>query len=147
MHSKEKKGNEEEDKEAMLEINNEEKKEEEKEDDIFDNVDVNEKTYLTEIFSILREYIDGAIIVLSIQNFYFEENYVIIAKLRKVIGKEIRNCLIVLNKIDLSDIQKHFEMWFNYLKYDQKQYNYKEIIEKAKVSGKLESTLDIINLG
>ena len=57
IHSKEKKGNEEDDREAMLEINNEEKKEEVEEDDIYYNVDVNEKTYLTEIFSILREYI------------------------------------------------------------------------------------------
>jgi hypothetical protein len=44
-------------KEELLEINNEEKKEDIKEDDIFYNVDVNEKTYLTEIFSIIREYI------------------------------------------------------------------------------------------
>ena len=93
----------EEKKEKEEEKGKKEEKEEEKEDDIFYNVDVNEKTYLTEIFSILRDYIDGAIIILSVENYYFEENYEIIAKLHKAIGKEIRNCLIVLNKIDLSD--------------------------------------------
>jgi len=104
IHSKKKKENEEINKE---EINNEEKKEDAKEDDIFYSVDVvNEKTYLTEIFSILKENIDGAIIVLSVENFYFEDNFILITKLRKVVGKEIKNCLIVLNKIDLSDNPK-----------------------------------------
>ena len=101
-----KKKNKEVTKEEILEINNEEKKEDVKEDDIFYNVDINEKTYLTEIFSILRDYIDGAIIVLSVENFYFEDNFVLITKLRKVVGKEINNCLIILNKIDLSSDPK-----------------------------------------
>jgi len=95
-------------KEEILEAKNEEKKEDLEEDDIFYSVDVeNEKTYLTEIFSILREYIDGAIIVLSVENYYYDENFVIITKLRKVIKKEINNFLIVLNKIDLSDNPKN----------------------------------------
>ena len=77
------------------------------EDDIFYNVDVEkEKTYLTKIFSILSEYIDGAILMLSVENYYFEENFIIITKLRKVIKKEINNFLIVLNKMDLSDNPK-----------------------------------------
>jgi len=105
IHSKKK--NKEISKEELLEINNEEKKEDIKEDDIFYKIDINEKTYLTEIFSILREYIDGAIIVLSVENFYFEDNFVLITKLRKIVGKEINNCLIVLNKIDLSNNPKN----------------------------------------
>ena len=104
LHSKENKEIQEINKEKILEEENEEEKKDEKEDDIFYNVDEGkEKTYLTEIFSILREYIDGAIIVLSVENFYFEENFVIITKLRKVIKKEINNFLIILNKMDLSN--------------------------------------------
>ena len=107
LHSKQNIMSQEINKEEVLEKENEEKKEEEKEDDIFYNVDEgNDKTYLTEIFSILREYIDGAIIVLSKENYYFEENFVIITKLRKVIKKEINNFLIILNKMDLSDNPK-----------------------------------------
>ena len=71
-------------------------------DDIFYEVDIEKKTYLTEVFKIIKNYIDGIIIVLSTQNYYHEENFEIIAKLRKVIDKEIKNCLIILNKIDLS---------------------------------------------
>ena len=82
----------------------ESKKEEKEQDDIYYEVDTeNEKTYLTEVFKIIKKYIDGIIIVLSIENYYHEENYEIIAKLRKVVKKEIKNCLIILNKIDLSE--------------------------------------------
>lgn len=65
-------------------------------------MDIEKKTYLTEVFKIIKNHIDGIIIVLSTENFYHEENFEIIAKLRKVIDKEIKNCLIILNKIDLS---------------------------------------------
>ena len=72
-------------------------------DDIYYEVDIEkEKTYLTEVFKIIKNYIDGIIIVLSTENYYHEENFEIIAKLRKVINKDIQNCLIILNKIDLS---------------------------------------------
>ena len=71
-------------------------------DDIYYEVDIEKKTYLTEVFKIIKNYIDGIIIVLSTENFYHEENFEIIAKLRKVIDKEIKNCLIILNKLDLS---------------------------------------------
>ena len=70
-------------------------------------------------------------------------------QLEKLIYKQIfikRNKNLLNSKIDLNDVQKHFDMWFNYLKYDHKQYNYNEIIEKAKKSKDLESTLDIIHL-
>ena len=70
-------------------------------------------------------------------------------QLEKLIYKQIfikRNKNFLNSKINLSDNQKHFEMWFNYLKYDNKKYNYKEIIIKAKESKDLNSTLDMINL-
>jgi len=75
---------------------------EREQDDIYYEVDIEKKTYLTEVFKIIKNYIDGIIIVLSTENFYHEENFEIIAKLRKVIDKEIKNCLIILNKLDLS---------------------------------------------
>ena len=75
---------------------------EKEQDDIYYEVDIEKKTYLTEVFKIIKNHIDGIIIVLSTENFYHEENFEIIAKLRKVIDKEIKNCLIILNKIDLS---------------------------------------------
>ena len=73
------------------------------EDELYYNMNIDkENTYLTEIFKIIKNNIDGAIIVLSIENFYFAENFEIIAKLHKVIQKNINNFLIVLNKLDLS---------------------------------------------
>ena len=92
--------------------NNINEKKEDLEDDIFKKIDIeNEHTYLTEIFKIIKNSIDGAIIILSIENYYKLENFEIIAKLHKVIQKEISNFLIILNKMDLSsnpkaDIQK-----------------------------------------
>ena len=86
-------------------VKTDEKKEvknEKKEDDIFYNVKIEENTYLSEIFKIIKNYIDGAIIVLSIQNYYFDCNFQLIAKLHKVIEKELTNFLIILNKTDLS---------------------------------------------
>ena len=82
------------------------------EDDIFNEViKSNESGYLVEIFKRIKEYIDGAIIVLSIDNYYFQENIEIIAKLHKVTQIDIKNFLIILNKLDLStnpsqDIEK-----------------------------------------
>ena len=73
-----------------------------KEDDIFYKINIDENTYLSEIFKIIKKHIDGAIIILSIQNYYFESNFELIAKLHKVIEKEITNFLVILNKIDLS---------------------------------------------
>ena len=73
-----------------------------KEDDIFYKIKIDENTYLSEIFKIIKKYIDGAIIVLTIQNYYFETNFELIAKLHKVIEKEITNFLVILNKTDLS---------------------------------------------
>ena len=101
---------EEEEKNKNLIISN--KEEDKDEDDIFYQVNIEkETTYLTKIFNIIKNYIDGAIIVLSLDKFYFNENYELIAKLHKVTQKEINNFLIILNKIDLSqnpleDIEK-----------------------------------------
>ena len=92
------------------EDNNEDDNEEEikksqndkKEDDIYYNVKIEENTYLSEIFKIIKKYIDGAIIIMSIQNYFFDSNFELIAKLHKVIEKDISNFLIILNKTDLS---------------------------------------------
>ena len=92
--------------------NNEETDKDNNEDDIFYQVNIEKEiTYLTQIFNIIKNYIEGAIIVLSLDKFYFSENYELIAKLHKVIKKDINNFLIILNKIDLSqnpivDIEK-----------------------------------------
>lgn len=77
----------------------------EDEDDICNNIKEcdDNKTYLSEIFKLIKNYIDGAIIILSVDNFKSKDNYYIIAKLHKVIQKEIKNFLILLNKIDLSE--------------------------------------------
>ena len=73
------------------------------EDELYYNMNIEkENSYLTEIFKIIKNDIDGAIIVLSTENFYFLENFEIIAKLHKIIQKKINNFLIVLNKLDLS---------------------------------------------
>jgi len=73
------------------------------EDDIYYDMDIEgESTYITEIYKRIKDYIDGAIIVLSIENYNFSQNKEIIVKLHKVIQKQIKNFLIVLNKIDLS---------------------------------------------
>ena len=96
--------------EKKKEDNNEDDNEEEikkaqndkKEDDIYYNVKIEENTYLSEIFKIIKKYIDGAIIIMSIQNYFFDSNFELIAKLHKVIEKDISNFLIILNKTDLS---------------------------------------------
>ena len=73
------------------------------EDDIYKELkNKEESTYLTEIFKIIKNNIDGGIIILSIENYFVEENYKIIAKLHKTLGKEITDFLVILNKIDLS---------------------------------------------
>ena len=62
-----------------------------------------EKSYLTEIFKIIKNKMNNGIIVFSVDNYQHVENYRIIAKLQKVIGKPIENFLILLNKIDKSE--------------------------------------------
>ena len=96
--------NENEEQEIQMEIDKNDE-ENNNEDDIFNNIknETEDKTYLTEIFKIIKNYIDGAIIILSVDNYKSKDNYLIIAKLHKVIQKEIQNCLIILNKIDLSE--------------------------------------------
>ena len=79
------------------------KKENEEEDNILNEVKVEKNTYLSEIFKIIREYIDGAIIILNQENYYFKSNYELITKFYKIIKKPLTNFLVILNKIDLSD--------------------------------------------
>ena len=62
-----------------------------------------EKTYLTEIFKIIKNKINNGIILFSIDNYQHAENYRIIGKFQKVINKPIENFLILLNKIDQSE--------------------------------------------
>ena len=62
----------------------------------------NEKSYLTEIFKIIKDNIEGGIIMLNVENYMNVQNYEIIAKLHQVIKKEIIDYLVIFNKIDLS---------------------------------------------
>ena len=89
------------------------KKKEEFEDDIYYKIKntIEDKTYLTEIFKIIKNYFDGGIIIFDIENYDFEENFELIVKLHSVIQKDIINFLIILNKMDKSkkpevDIEK-----------------------------------------
>ena len=70
-------------------------------------------------------------------------------QLEKLIYKQIfikRNKNFLHSKMDLSNIENHFGMWFNYLKYDPKKNNYQEILSKIKESKSLNNVIDIINL-
>ena len=71
------------------------------EDEIYYNVELEKKSYINEIFSIIKDYIDGGIIIISVEKYHLKQNYEMIAMLKKVIKKEIKNFLIILNKIDL----------------------------------------------
>ena len=88
---------------------NEKEKEEDKKDNEEDEEEFcnkinieNESTYLTEIFKIIKDNMEGGIIMLSVENYMFVQNYEIIAKLHQVIKKDITNFLVILNKMDLS---------------------------------------------
>ena len=74
-------------------------KEDKNEDEISYHVKEEKNTYLSEIFHIIKDYIDGGIIILSVENYYFSDNYYLISKFHKVINKPITNFLIILNKI------------------------------------------------
>ena len=93
-------------KEEQIEIERQ-KKENNNEDDIYNSIkdDNDNKTYINEIFKIIKNYIEGGIILLSVDNFHSKDNYLIIANLYKVIQKPITNFLILLNKMDLSQNQ------------------------------------------
>ena len=86
--------------ENKVKINDEEGK---FEDDIYYKVDMENKKYLTEIFKIIKNYMDGGILILNVENYYHEDNFELIVKLHKVIEKDIANFLVILNKIDLSE--------------------------------------------
>ena len=89
------------------------------EDEIYYMTEIEKNTYISEIFKIIKNYIDGIIIILSVENYYFEANFELIVRLHKVIEKSIRNCLIILNKIDKSqnpeaDIRKCKSLFLKY---------------------------------
>ena len=62
-----------------------------------------EKSYLTEIFKIIKNKMNNGIFVFSVENYQHIENYRIIGKLQKIINKPIQNFLLILNKIDKSE--------------------------------------------
>ena len=78
-----------------------EKTEDKKEDEIYYHLAYEKNTYLSEIFKILKDCIDGGIIILSVENYYFHNNFELISRFHKVINKTISNFLIILNKMDL----------------------------------------------
>ena len=70
-------------------------------------------------------------------------------QIEKLIFKQIfikSNKNFLRTKVDLLNNQKHFEMWFNYLKYDKNQINYTAKFTEAKNSKNLDNVLDIIQL-
>ena len=114
---------------GKIKQNNDISKEEKKnEDEIFYHIKDEKNTYLSEVFKIMKDYIDGGIIILSIENYYFYDNYELISKFHKVINKAISNFLIILNKIDLcldesnEYIEKCKGLIFNYFP-DCKTFN------------------------
>ena len=73
------------------------------EDDIYyETKNIEKNTYLSEIFGRIKNFIEEAIIIFNVENYQHKDNYELIAKFHRVIGKGISNCLILLNKIDLS---------------------------------------------
>ena len=74
-----------------ININNEMPKTEKDEDEIYYHIKDEKNTYLSEVFNILKDYIGGGIIILSVENYYFTNNYELISKFHKVINKPITN--------------------------------------------------------
>ena len=89
---------------------------------VVEKENINEKKdygYLSAIFEIIKNKMEGGVIILSIENYYFPENYEIIQRLYSVIKKPIKHFLIILNKMDLStdynnDISKCRSKFFKY---------------------------------
>ena len=70
-------------------------------------------------------------------------------QIEKLIYKQIfikDNKNFLKSRIDLSNREKHFEMWFNYLKYDKNKINYLTKSNEAKQAKNLDNVLDIIQL-
>ena len=70
-------------------------------------------------------------------------------QIEKLIYKQIfikKNNNLLKSKLDLSKNEKHFEMWFYYLKYNKSNYNYKKISLQANEDKNLNNILDIIQL-
>ena len=70
-------------------------------------------------------------------------------QIEKLIYKQIfikKNNNLLKSKLDLTKNEKHFEMWFYYLKYNKSNYNYKKISLQANEDKNLNNILDIIQL-
>ena len=66
-----------------------------------------EKSYITQIFPIIKSYMNNGIIVFSVDNYQHTENYRIIGKVQKTINKPIENFLLIMNKIDKSEDREY----------------------------------------
>ena len=74
-----------------------------KEDDIYEEAkDIKKNTHLSEIFGRIKNNVEEANIIFNVENYQHKDNYLLIAKYHRVIGKEISHCLILLNKLDFS---------------------------------------------
>ena len=70
-------------------------------------------------------------------------------QIEKLIFKQIfikRNKNFLKSRIDLNNKEKHFEMWFIYLKYEKNKINYKKQSNEIKQGKKLEDILETIQL-
>ena len=70
-------------------------------------------------------------------------------QIEKLIYKQIfikKNKNFLKSKIDISNKEKHFEMWFNYLKYEKNKCNYHIKSTEAMKAKNLDNILDIIQL-
>ena len=70
-------------------------------------------------------------------------------QIEKLIYKQIfikENKNFLKSRIDLTNKEKHFEMWFNYLEYDKNKINYETKSFEAKNNKNIENILDIIQL-
>jgi len=85
------------------------------------------------------------------------EDFINIKNLNKTYYKQIEKLIykqifikinknFLKSKLNLTNKQKHFEMWFNYLKYDKKNLNYQTKSAEAKNAKHLDNVLDIIQL-
>ena len=70
------------------------------EDDIYYEINNVKNTH--PIFGRIKNYIEEAIIIFNVESYLSRSNHELIAKFHGVIGKEISNGLLLLNKMDLS---------------------------------------------
>ena len=62
-----------------------------------------DNSYITGIFKIIKNKINNGVILFDVTKIIQKESFKIIGKFHRVINKEIKNYLLLLNKIDLSE--------------------------------------------